>query len=166
MSTVPAQYISTVREKATDVSIYERVQARETSSEEEEKHKNTRGHEFSSASSKSISTSSEVRTGGQTRPEDVSKLFLVELEYFGGRTEPVRWRYEIFLNAYHLCGVKTSDTGVMILLIQSTFLKGPSLLYFMDIVTNKGATSEDAIKMLEARFLIDRAKRINDDIWI
>lgn len=49
---------------------------------------------------------------------------------------------------------------------QLTFLKGPALLHFIDVLLNKAASPNHAVRLLESHFLDDRAKRINNGIWM
>lgn len=50
-------------------------------------------------------------------------------------------------------------------LLQITYILGPALVYFMDVVINDANSLEEAIKMLEVHFIDDRAGRVNDDLW-
>lgn len=43
--------------------------------------------------------------------------------------------------------------------------KGPALVYFTDVVIIKSKNRDEALRMLEDRFLDDRAKRVNDDVY-
>lgn len=69
-------------------------------------------------------------------------------------------------NVCHLCGVDTSCRQGMSPLMHTTFLCGPALAYFTDAVLNNPTASEDALKCLEDHFSDNRAKRVNDGVWL
>lgn len=80
--------------------------------------------------------------------------------------EPIKRRFEIFLNACRLCAVCTESKDVMFPLLETTFLKEPLLLYSVEHVSTNAYDFGEAVRMLEAQVLDDRAKRVNDNIWI
>lgn len=55
-------------------------------------------------------------------------------------------------------------TDVMFPLLQTIFLRGPALVYFMDVVINVAKSPEEGMNMLEDSFLDDVAKRVSDDV--
>lgn len=63
----------------------------------------------------------------QSGPGDVSKLFLKENRYSGGRKEPHKSRWQISLDAFLLFTVGEKDAETM-------FLKGSTLVYFMEVI--------------------------------
>lgn len=48
-------------------------------------------------------------------------------------------------------------------IFQTTFLCGPALLYFMDIVMNDAKSPRGATTVLNDHFLDDKAKIVNED---
>lgn len=97
---------------------------------------------------------------------DVSKLFSNDCHYSGAPTEPASRMFDIFFNASHLCEVDTSSKQIMSSLMQTTFLKRPALVYFMVVVIIKAKSPDEAVILLGAHILDDRAKLVNDDIWL
>ncbi len=87
-----------------------------------------------------------------TQPGDVSKLFPRESRYSGGTKEPIRRRYQIFLDACQLCGIDIEDKSVMFRLFQTTFLRGPALVYFMDTDKLAALSPNNSIQLLECFF--------------
>lgn len=114
---------------------------------------------------KPVSFEGSFKTG-QSRPGDVLKLYPSEMKYSRKRIEPIRRRYEMFLNTCRLCGASQDDGSVMFPLFQISFLKGQALRHFMDTVLYEAAFPEAAINMLEEYFLDDREKHVSDEIWM
>jgi len=104
-----------------------------------------------------------TRRNGPSRPTDVSKLFSRDLKYGGAPTEPLRRRFQLFLNACALFNVGTED-DTMLVLFEAVFLTGQALLHFQDVIRNTATCVEEAVDLLEAHFLGHRAKRVNDEI--
>lgn len=165
MSTALADYVTTIRKKAT---LEENLQA--GTKTERDVHNANEPLDYTVEPSREIRNTSveefKPRIGSNARPGDVSKLFGNDFRYSGGPTEPIRRRFDIFLNACHLCGVNTSQKETMFPLLQTTFLRGPALIHFMDVVIFKAEDPHEAIQMLECHFLDERAKRVNDDVWM
>lgn len=105
-------------------------------------------------------------TKGPFQPGDIGRLFKRESQYGGGPKQPLRRRFAIFIDACMLCNVDITDSVSMIRILQTTFLNGPALVYFMDVVKHHASNVEDAIQMLEEHFLGERAKRVNDEVWL
>lgn len=62
--------------------------------------------------------------------------------------------------------VDINDNNVMFSLMETTFLRGPALVYFMDEVMFEAKNPDEAIHLLEKHYLDDRDKMINDDVWM
>lgn len=54
----------------------------------------------------------------------------------------------------------------MLTLRKTKFLKGEELVYFINIIIYKAASSREASEMLQSQLLGKRAKLMNDDVWI
>lgn len=99
------------------------------------------------------------------RPSDIGKLFRKDLRYSGASREPIRRLWAAFMDSCELCSMDTTDTPSMMRLIQTSFVTGNAFRYFMDYVKPVAKSAEDAIDQMEAHFLSNRAKRVNDEIW-
>lgn len=64
-----------------------------------------------------------------------------------------------------MCSVDTTSKKVMFPLMQTVFLRGPAMIYLMDMVISGCENQEGAIQMLESHFLDDRANKLNYDVW-
>lgn len=93
-------------------------------------------------------------------------MFADENWYSGEPTEQLGRRFEVFLNAYGLCRVDTSSLEVMFPLMKTTFLKSLPLVYYMDVTIHYAGSPEEALQMLESRFIDERVKCVNDDGWM
>lgn len=51
-------------------------------------------------------------------------------------------------------------------LFQTISHRGLALINFMDVVINDAKNLEEAIKIPEGHFLDDRARMVNDDVWL
>lgn len=96
----------------------------------------------------------------------VPRLFKKECQYGGGPKEPLRRRFAIFIDACQLCNLDTTDTVSMFRLLQASFLRGPALVYFMDVVKDNAGCVDAEIDMLESHFLGERAKSVKDEVWL
>lgn len=100
----------------------------------------------------------KYRTARRSRLMDVAKMFNEKNKYSGNPRQPLRRTWESFLASCSLAGVDTEDSDVMIPLIQTTFLLDQALIYFKDVVI-------EAVGLLEAHFLSQRARGVNDGEW-
>ena len=100
----------------------------------------------------------------QGRPGEVFKLLSSDLRYGGVSRKPIRRRWNSFVAACTLLKVDVEDTRTMFPLIQTTFLRGPALVYFMEVVKKVTSTTSSAIDIVELQFLGDRAKRVNEEV--
>lgn len=50
-------------------------------------------------------------------------------------------------------------------LLQTTFLKGPALAYFKDVIIRMAIGTDEDLLLTEYCFLDDRAKRVSDGVW-
>ncbi len=55
---------------------------------------------------------------------------------------------------------------MMFRLLQATFLSGPALVYFIDTAKLAAISPNEAIQLLESRFLDGQAERVNDEVWL
>lgn len=67
-------------------------------------------------------------------PRDVSNLNPSEYKYNGCPTEHVKRRQDVLLSVCHLHGADKLSKEVMFLLLQTTVLKQPALVYFKDVM--------------------------------
>lgn len=116
----------------------------------------------------SISSGPDVRERtykSTPKPSYVGKVFPRGMQYTGSPSEPLRRRYQSFMDACKLCGVEPDHTETLFILMQNVFLKDAALIYYMDHVKLNAKDIAEAIDMLENQFLGHRAKRVNDEVW-
>ncbi len=101
-----------------------------------------------------------------SRPGDESQVFGKDSRYGRGSKEPISRLWKRFLDACHLCGVDVTDCDTMLPLIQTTFLCVPATVYFTDVVKYKDNSTIEALKILVFYFSDDKAKHVNDDVWL
>lgn len=53
----------------------------------------------------------------------------------------------------------------MFSLLQTTFLRSPATVYFMDDIVHDAQTPEEAMKTKKDCGLHENAKRVNEDVW-
>ena len=109
--------------------------------------------------------SNEKKTSKSGRASEVGKLFSKENRYSGAPREPLRRLFRAFIDACTLAQIDTDDDELMKRIMQSIFLTGPALRYFQDVVKDIAIGPDESIDLLEAHFLGDRAKRVNDEVW-
>lgn len=51
-------------------------------------------------------------------------------------------------------------------MMHTVFPRGPTSIYFMDMVISGSVTRERALQVRESHFLDDVVKRVNDDVWM
>ena len=88
----------------------------------------------------------------QGRPGEVFKLLTSDLRHGRGSRKPIRRRWNSFVAARTLLKVDVEDTRTMFPLSQTTFLRGPALVYFKEVVKKVTSTTSSAIDMLELHF--------------
>lgn len=86
------------------------------------------------------------------------------MKYSGAPSEPLRRRYNTFLDACTGCGIEDNNKNTLLLLLQNIFLQVAALIYYRDQVKTKVSTIGEAIRKWEANFLVHRAKRVNDEV--
>lgn len=101
----------------------------------------------------------------KSKPGYISQLFSSDKRYGRRPKVTIRRRGEIFIDCCQLCEVDTSDPTGMFPLMQTAFLRGTVLVYFMDVGKKSASSTSMAVGILKSHFLVERAKRVNDEVW-
>lgn len=101
----------------------------------------------------------------QVWPRDRPKLFPIENKYTEGPSGLMKRRCKIYLNACSLCAVNTVCEEVIFPRLQTTVLKRPALVNFMDVIVRVAVAPDGLVKLLQDYFLDEWARGAKVDVW-
>jgi hypothetical protein len=96
------------------------------------------------------------------KPTDVAKAIPDSSRYAGKSDEPFRSKYQVFLRACIITGLKESEQVLRLTVMEVGFLIGVALDYFQRSVITSVRTTDDAAGMIENHFLPDRVRAMNE----
>lgn len=98
----------------------------------------------------------------QPKPTDVAKAIPDASRYSGRSDEPFRSKYQVFLRACSITGLKEYDQVMRLTVMEVGFLLGAALDFFQRSVIAFVKTTDDAATMIENHFLPDRVRSMNE----
>jgi hypothetical protein len=96
------------------------------------------------------------------KPTDVAKAILDSSQYAGNSDEPFRSKYQVFLRACTITGLKESEQVLRLTVMEVGFLIGVALDYFQRSGITSVRTTDYAAGMIENHFLPHRVRAMNE----